>query len=423
MSIMTDSTLFSRIKTLNAAGALVALKKSLHDSGLDQLAAKVPAFRPPRRHYLVTWKKVSRALDYVASLGSVDVHSIENMEQILGLCAKRVKQEKRAKKFFACKYSFQLWQQVGHLQSNTVRPALEKWLNRVSGGGSNSLNDYVKRFGAWWGLIEAVRAAQKSFGAASNGFTLSTGVFGADAQAGAHTSDWTFPILPENASAASWESVLVFMLKEQAASQEECDAFGTCELCWRFVPFVQASGHHRFYCTQHTWNTQEYKRALEIKKCFNDASDTLEIRAAKLYKATRECWIASHDNLPEDWVALLANDVVSLARHITVPLDYDTKIIEQYFPHVCRFVVQQGGAITPHDLVEYLDPIQSDLAPAIRERWEALHHVFISNLALFRRELCHAEVFLDCYDRLYAHVKHGGFRAKKSQSPTQGEQI
>ena len=305
---------------------------------------------------------------------------------IVALCQSRCEVEEKAQKVLLSEHAVTLWNSVGHLHSRAVRRRLQHWLNEKSLSNTLRCDGYTSLFGRWRGLIEAVRSVAE-----------------------------LEPYDSDHPNAQDWESVLLFMIQHKNLPDAECDIFGKCELCWRFVPLVGETGQHHLYCSDHPWNSREYKRALRVQASFAAVGETFTEAASRLQKQTYQHWIAYHQNLPENWIPLFSKDVVTLAQSVTQKMEYHPGLIARYFPHVCHYVRKAGGESTPRDIVTTLDPIPDDAPPHIRERWEALHHVFIHNLALYRRELCEAEIFLSRYETLFANVKRGGARPRKQR--------
>lgn len=335
-----------------------------------------------------SWQDVCDLLFRLEDMLSVEQWSGDaqkSWQKIVRLCEKRRAEENEARNGLMSVHAFKLWRAVGHLHSGAVKRRLKSWLSEYAFPGIDC-EAHVAVFGRWHGLVETARSAAK--------------------------------LAPElenfRPNAQDWESVLLYLSRQKHVPEPDCDIFGKCDLCWRFVPLAQETGHHHLYCQEHQWNSLGYKRALRVNAELNKFSHTVAGTVNRLHAETRKHWTAYHQNLPENWIMLLRDDIQALSRAIKKPMEYSTGLFERYFPQVCAMLTKKGASITPQNLVSILDPIPDDLPEEIRTRWEALHHVFGSNLALFRREMCHAEIFLHLYDRLFSGVKRGGARPRKT---------
>ncbi len=380
---MLDDRLLNRVKTLNATGAAEAVEEAFRASEAESLLELFhDVFSSEAESQ---WASLAFALERVdaAQTEKRESHYIDKIEDIISLCWSRSEDEYAAAEHFQNTDAFVLWRAIGHLQAATLKFWLEKWLLSAGLTSRVDINAITTAYGRWHGLVQVARFVQE------------------------HT--WQTPPQP---TPESVESVLMHIMKRKNVPEEECDIFGKCELCWRFVPLAYATGHNHLYCQRHQWNTLEYKRALKLLAAANYAQ-TMDGFVNRLYRRSREQWVAYHHNLPGNWVLLFRDDIVALAQSITEPMEYHHGLLERYFPNVRAFVEKAGMDFSPTAIANALDPIPAETPADIRIRWEALHHVFINNLALFRREMCHAEIFLGLYDRLFANVKRGGARSRK----------
>jgi len=369
---MTDETLFSRIKMLNASGAAKAIKRSLEDSELDEECADFES------HLELSssgpWHSVTSGLESLLEKYGEHELLIEGMDAIISLCRQRSEEEDAARSDLRGSEALALWHEVMHLGPSRLKRRLETWLADLELSKVVDIDGDTRLYGRWQGLIQTVRSTQRSSGP-------------------------SWKPRPED-----WEDVLIYLAKRKNAPTPECDIFGKCEFCWRFVPLARSTGHNHLYCEQHQWNTKEYKRALEIRDLHEN--EHIDVPIGKLVQRSRERLRLDKSNLPDGWEPLFANDIVRLTEMVAAPVDYDPVLLEEYFPHVFAFVRSQDkDTASPADIVAALDPIPEDAQGDIRKRWQALHHVFAHNLLLFRRELCHAEIFLNDYQSLFAGVR------------------
>jgi len=226
--------------------------------------------------------------------------------------------------------------------------------------------------------------------------------------------DWPHPL-------ESWKDFLLLMQvqvrKRSSLKLEnvENDDFGRCEFCWRFVALREVTGQGRFFCHLHQRNSAEYRKIKKLEQIAHQLQELMDWdrekdgspwsylkgKARRLFAAVRTQWVIDRSNLPEDFVGLYGHNILELQQRIEETVTYPFTLLQSHFPTVVRYVRELGyDPESPLSLLQALNPeppMSDSESDDSRQKHRALLSAFSKNLALYRLELCEAELILRAY--------------------------
>lgn len=378
----SKSTLYERVK----------LKKSI-----QHLREHILKEGKNTEDQFFSWKSLSDIFSYMIDEFPRELNEIiQNYDDVFKLCKKFEKKWNKAQKSLTCN-AYILWIQIYGLNRKNILSVLEESLKTEQIDIPDEFYSIFsnKKDVSWNCILNIIRSL--------------------------HQENFSVDEEKKTDKLKAWEEVILFMSPHKAFLTKECDGFGRCAFCWRFVPIKDESSQQRLTCHIHTHNTLNYKKILAVhkkeeekEKKFTEKNEVRRVSfqpwlfsaANNKLKAVRMKVRLNKNNLPEGWENLWNDDILKLELNMGEKIFYDMEIINDIFPNVFSFVSKNGGnPCSEHDLISVLDPISEEEDGLIRKKHLALHAVIENNLMLYSYELCIAEILLSAYFKMFPEEK------------------